>query len=288
MGKTEAYHELHSFTGGKLEVMAKSVRVHSQTTMGNPHFHEHFEVVHVIKGQEVCIVEGQRTTLDPGCTIIIPPDTIHSYYSVCPEGSAHYVCLFNTSILNFDNQKIGHSRYLDIFSYGGAFACLFPPYKKQEQIREILRRMSLEYTMQHPGYDYQIRGLVYQLLGYITYNGNHLIQNASHPTHCLDIKELCQYIEENYWEDLSLATMAAKLNYSKEHFSRLFKKVVGKNYKEFVDYVKINEAERMLLNYNIPVQEAASRVGYTNPYSFSRAFKRIKGYSPSESEEKHN
>ncbi|MGI5957814.1 MAG: helix-turn-helix domain-containing protein [Massiliimalia sp.] len=74
--------------------------------------------------------------------------------------------------------------------------------------------------------------------------------------------------------------ISRKLGYSKEYFSKLFKECVGENYKAFLDYVRISEAQRMIKFEGLPITVVAERVGYQSLCSFSRAFKRMTGHPP--------
>lgn len=46
--------------------------------------------------------------------------------------------------------------------------------------------------------------------------------------------------------------------------------------------VKMNHAAEELLNSSLSIQEIADQLGFTDAFTFSRAFKRIQGRSPRE------
>jgi len=63
---------------------------------------------------------------------------------------------------------------------------------------------------------------------------------------------------------------------------KVFKRVTGKTLIEYTHHLRINEAERLLLENDDPISEIAEQVGFGSMTYFGRVFKRIKNMSPSE------
>lgn len=96
-----------------------------------------------------------------------------------------------------------------------------------------------------------------------------------------EINPILKYIELHYKENITLEKAASMANKSYYYFSRFFKKVTGSNFKEYIDFVRICEAEKLFLNKDMNISQVAYEVGYNNISSFNRVYKRIRGYSPS-------
>ena len=82
--------------------------------------------------------------------------------------------------------------------------------------------------------------------------------------------------------DLSLQKAADHVNMSASAFSRSFKEKVGRNFKEYVDTARIQQAKRLLRETNISIDQIGSSVGYDNLTSFYRMFKKCTGIAPGE------
>jgi AraC-like DNA-binding protein len=91
-----------------------------------------------------------------------------------------------------------------------------------------------------------------------------------------------QYIQEHQAEDLRLEQVAKAVNMSHFYFCKMFRKVVGLNFTDYLARVRIEKAKNLLLNPNLRVSEIAYEIGFQSLTHFNRVFKRILGQSPSD------
>ena len=91
-----------------------------------------------------------------------------------------------------------------------------------------------------------------------------------------------QFIGEHYTEDLSLGRVASAVHTSLFYFCKLFRKVTGMTFTEYVSRTRIEKSKNLLLNPNLRVSEIAYEVGFQSLTHFNRVFKKIVGTSPTE------
>jgi AraC-like DNA-binding protein len=103
-------------------------------------------------------------------------------------------------------------------------------------------------------------------------------ENAEPPM----ISKAKQFIHEHQSEELSLGQVAKAVNTSTFYFCKMFRKVTGVNFTDYVSRVRIEKAKSLLLNPNLRVSEIAYEVGFQSLTHFNRVFKRIMGESPTE------
>lgn len=91
------------------------------------------------------------------------------------------------------------------------------------------------------------------------------------------------YIEKNYpYPELSLEETAAELQISPGYLSRLMKLATGLSFIEYLTRVRINGALRLMEDPSVKIFEVAERVGYRSQHYFSRAFRKVLGFPPSD------
>jgi len=90
-------------------------------------------------------------------------------------------------------------------------------------------------------------------------------------------------IQEEYADkDLSLASVANRLNISYGYLSTIFTKAVGISFKTYLVEVRMEKARTLLLSRNYRIYEIAEMIGYKNPRYFTDAFKKYYHYSPAD------
>lgn len=103
-------------------------------------------------------------------------------------------------------------------------------------------------------------------------------ENAEPPV----IAKARDYIAEHQTEDLTLSQVAKAVNMSSYYFCKMFKRVAGINFTDYVARVRIEKSKNLLLNPNLRVSEIAFEVGFQSLTHFNRVFKKITGQSPSD------
>ena len=91
-----------------------------------------------------------------------------------------------------------------------------------------------------------------------------------------------EYILEHQTENLRLGHVAKACNTSTFYFCKMFKKVTGINFTDYLSRVRIEKSKNLLLNPNLRVSEIAFEVGFQSLTHFNRVFKKILGQSPTE------
>ena len=95
-----------------------------------------------------------------------------------------------------------------------------------------------------------------------------------------------KFIEQHQTEAISLGQVAKAVNISTFYFCKMFKKVTGINFTDYVSRVRIENAKNLLLNPNLRVSEIAYEVGFQSLTHFNRVFKKVIGQSPTQYRDK--
>jgi len=91
-----------------------------------------------------------------------------------------------------------------------------------------------------------------------------------------------EFIQEHQTENLRLGHVAKAVNTSTFYFCKMFKKVTGINFTDYLSRVRVEKSKNLLLNPNLRVSEIAFEVGFQSLTHFNRVFKKVLGQSPTE------
>ena len=95
------------------------------------------------------------------------------------------------------------------------------------------------------------------------------------------INSVLDFIENNLDADLSLEYLSRKAHYSSYHFHRVFLTVVNERLNEFINRKRLERiASILLVEPNSTLKDLAYKYGFNSDNSFSRAFKKYYGISP--------
>ena len=96
------------------------------------------------------------------------------------------------------------------------------------------------------------------------------------------LNQIIQYVRENYTDSsLSASAVSDRFHVSISWLSVHFKSKAGIGFLDYVHGCRLAKAKDLLYSTNISIKEIALMTGYTNSATFSRAFSRYEGITPS-------
>ncbi len=94
------------------------------------------------------------------------------------------------------------------------------------------------------------------------------------------VERIKRFIKTNY-SNVNLTYIAEELSLSSRYVSRLFNKKSGMSYRQFKLDIKMDRARELLTKSHLTVSEIGIQLGYKNPETFMRTFKRLMKQTPS-------
>lgn len=101
------------------------------------------------------------------------------------------------------------------------------------------------------------------------------------------IQKSVTYMRKHHQESLSLTEISHVIGISSSYFSHLFKQQTGKNYVEYLNEIRLEEAVKELRGTDEKIAVISQRHGFQNLEYFSRFFKRKMGVSPAKWRQKN-
>ncbi len=105
-----------------------------------------------------------------------------------------------------------------------------------------------------------------------------------HPRYlcCSMVRELLAHIARHLDEEVTLSSLAELTGYSPFHLHRMLKEELGEPIGAFILRQRMETAAYLLCLTRTPVAEIRHLVGYATDSSFSKAFRKVMGTSPTE------
>jgi AraC family transcriptional regulator len=95
-------------------------------------------------------------------------------------------------------------------------------------------------------------------------------------------KKVAQYIEEHLSEDVPLPALAELVGLSPYHFARAFKQSFGLPPHRYLTSRRIEKAKGLLARPSVSVTQIGFDLGFSEVSSFTNAFRKHAGLSPTE------
>lgn len=151
-----------------------------------------------------------------------------------------------------------------------------------EQFSDELEKMLL--THGEKSYEnIELTGRLYILLSRLA-KGSHQVKRHSGTDRCL--KTAIDYIAQNYPLNISVDDIAAAAAVSRTTLFRAFRAELGRSPADYLIEYRISKAKQLLKSTDLSVSAVARSAGYEDSAYFSRAFRRLTGFSPTDYREK--
>lgn len=267
------------FTTHIQEHLGKGLMVHA-------HIHECIEILYTLNGSFKIILNGLDYKFKKGDMVLITSNAIHNVFA-CDDNLNSYICIkFDPSLL-YTSQFFLKSKYLMPFIlHSSTHQKIF---KKEilenTKVPTLIKDIHNEYTNTQYGYELAARSDILSLFTYILrywYSQNTSINidyNFSNETE-YQLYKVFDYIETNYYKNMTAKEMSNYCNMSYSYFSRVFNHVTKKNFNGYLNYIRISKAENKLINTDLSITEIALDCGFSTSSYFISQFKKQKGITP--------
>ncbi|MFB9327102.1 helix-turn-helix domain-containing protein [Paenibacillus aurantiacus] len=123
--------------------------------------------------------------------------------------------------------------------------------------------------------DLQLQSMLYRLFELLSRPLPHAAEDKDWLRACL------RHMETHYAEGITVADVAQFAGMNRSHLSSRFKDSVGMSPRDYLIKLRMERAGEMLRSRTLSVTEISHSLGYTDLYTFSRAFGTFYGMSPS-------
>ncbi|MNJ54958.1 Arabinose operon regulatory protein [compost metagenome] len=225
-------------------------------------------IIHYIhKGSGQFRVHERTYDLTTGHGFLIPPDTLVYYEADAEEPWTYSWFGFRGLHAKSLMQRANLSLYHPIFH-----CC-------SRTMENFYDDFALARTEQ--GGDVLIQSMIYRLMAELISASPPSVPEAraSHPKEVY-VRKAIEWIESSYSQKISVMDIARSVGLDRTYLSGLFKAQFGVSLQTFLLEYRMNRAVELLRNPDLTVSDVSRSVGYTDPFLFSKMFKKVTGHSP--------
>lgn len=226
------------------------------------HVHDDIELVYVRQGKGVAWCDGKKYSLSPGTWFLAFPNQVHRYTEF--EKGEYVLLILKPSAL---------LRYQGVFMEGAPenAACQTEDNTALWLLDTACREFAAE------GFTDVIAACLTAMFGKLLPRypiGRSVLPGGN-------VQSILQFCADHCREDLTVGSVAESLHVSRSCVSHIFSSRIGVNFREYINSLRLSEAEELLLNRTYTVTEVANLTGFPTIRTFNRAFLKKYGMSPS-------
>lgn len=249
------------------------------------HIHKSIEIYLITSGCCAMNINSQKIVCFPGDFVLIPPNTVHSFYleteAACTFRHIHFdPSLFSKWYLNNTEPYPMDLVTALIFSCDSHFK-LQADAKINALVAEIIDETASGEAASAALSNLHLAELMLYLINLERAELSVLTDVGSHtPEHIRYVSYALSYIHENYAGKILIQDIADHLNISARYLSKVFFQHMNLTILNYINIYRINQAIDLMLNTNLSLTHIASQIGLKDSQHFSKLFRNIIGISP--------
>ncbi len=232
-----------------------------------PAVRDHFLIHFVLEGSGTFYVGGKSYKLHKNQGFLISPDIL-TYYEADSRTPWVYTWVGFKGIKAENHLKLANlNKDNPIFSY-----------EDNNFIEKCFEHMRDSVNLKY-GKELRLQGLLSVFLSELIEKAANDINIGSNYKETY-IKKTLNYIETNFSRNINIGELAENIGLNKNYFSCFFKQNLGITPQEYLIKYRINKACELMNNELLNISDISRSVGYNDPLTFSKVFKKIKGDCP--------
>ncbi|MDY3303478.1 MAG: AraC family transcriptional regulator [Clostridia bacterium] len=230
------------------------------------HLHDFFEIEYIISGTGTCFIDGEKYSISPGMIFFMSPVNTHNVFIE----NAEYVNI------SFSENMCSPELLSQLTIYDKATVS-----ELSGKDAIFLKSVAMELCDNLKNNEYSAMLLDCILTKLINCANPRRIEKDTPAS-----KKAIIYIINHFRENLSLSDTARYMGLTPAYFSGLFKKETGITFKEYLDRLRFENAKKLVLLSDMPIQQICAESGFANYENFIRRFKKRFGVTPTEMRKK--
>ncbi|RTE08742.1 AraC family transcriptional regulator [Paenibacillus whitsoniae] len=242
------------------------------------HMHDMFELYYLYEGERMYFIRDRSYLILPGDLVLINQRDLHATSDSEKLGHARVVINFAESLIA---PTVNEAPFLlQAFTHASPVLRLDLPARRA--VEGILDKLLHEAKDEMLGQDFAIRHYLTELLLFTArFVQTQPVASPEHvsPLH-RKISTIVRHINTYFDSPLRLEELAEHFDISPAYLSRMFKEITGFSFVEYLNIVRVQEAQRLLVTTKLKVIEVSELAGFGSLVQFGRVFRQLTGMTP--------
>lgn len=234
------------------------------------HKHDDYELYYMLEGSTTYFIADEIFEVNEGNFVIIPKQTYHK--------TDNANCMNNERILINFNDTNFPALAKAVLDELCCCKLISVPIQKLPALEDIIYKIKNEHNYPKKNSVLMIDSYIIELLTLLSrYKFDYIPPYNSTGKIILSVSD---YIKKNYNRDITLELLSKKFVISRCYLSKKFKDITGLGINEFITYIRMTNAEKLLKTTDYSITEIANMCGYNDSNYFTTTFKKIYGLTP--------
>lgn len=267
------------FSKGDNDFSISESKVTGYFSMQARHYHSKYEIYYLVSGERHYFIKDRIFLIKKGHLVFINEGELHKTTDAQTPDHERILLYFTKEFIKTPNCSI--DVVLDLLTEK-QYCILGLSLKEQQYVEGIFREMSDESKNQSLGFEACLHGFLLRLLVFMgrcigQHDENACVSSSSKHE---KVSDIVRYINTHYMEAISVSDISELFYISPYYMSRIFKETTGFTLVEYINNVRIREAQKLISNPELKIIEIAEKTGFGSLSHFNRVFKEVVGCSP--------
>lgn len=282
------FHQKHVYMSTSCSL--KIGKSHQPTSHFDMHWHNSIEIIYGYNSEYTVNVGTAEYKMSDGDILFIPSRSLHSFVKINQIDPLYFI-IFKAEPI-YSGGDIYRGRY-DTETFNPLIKTTVKINKAMDcynDFKNTIEQLINIMDIQPEGFRYRGVSKLYEIIAFLykyKISRNALDEAVSEDQMDNIIKSFI-FIEEHFNEDISISDVAAHCGFNTKYFGRLFHKVTGSYFKDFLNDFRINQSTKLLNSNDSSITKIAYNCGFSCTATFYRAFSKKYGCSPKQFMEKYS
>ncbi len=256
------------------------------------HWHDELELIFVSEGSATIAVEQEKFTACQGDGFFINTGILHAAWHLDTPSCRFQSIVFHPRMVGGSMDSVFWQNYIQPLTDDAArkYVHIDTSFKFHHEAVTAIKTAWQACVTEPPGYEFEVRNCLSRLI---------FILSSLQPAKVVPLSEkmlrenerikiMLQFIQDHFYEPISIAMIAGASTISESECLRCFHNTIGISPIQYLKQFRIQKAADFLISSNKKISDIGIECGFHDSSYFTKSFRETKGITPTEYRRNHS